>query len=304
MKCMFVFNPQSGKGKVLKKIDFIKQKLQQKFEEVVFCETKSRQDLIDKVCLACNNFDYLIFSGGDGTVNDVINAMIKNKNKPILGYIPSGTCNDFAKSVGISKNIKRAIRTICNGQPKKFDGFVANNRFGVYVCGSGIFTSASYATKQKTKHFLGKLGYYFHSAKEIFSAKSMNISFSLDGSIFQEHNSVLFLLVNSHSVAGWKFNKNANLHDGKMDFVSIETKKKNKKIGFKALFLILRMFLFGLNSIRKSKNVKISQFQTAKIISLQNNIINIDGENGGIGNITLEVKRDLFQIIVSDLEKN
>ena len=298
MKCMFVFNPKSGKGKILKKFDLIKTTLQQKFEDIVFFETESRQDLIDKVCLACKSFDLLIFSGGDGTVNDVLNAMMKNEKKPILGYIPSGTCNDFAKSVKISKNIKKALKTICNGHPKSFDGFIANKRFGVYVCGSGIFTSASYGTQQKTKHFLGKLGYYFHSAKEIFSAKSMDISFSLDGSPFQKHNSVLFLLINSCSVAGWKLNKNSNQHDGKMDFVSIETKKKNKKLGFKALFLVLRMFLFGLNSIKKNKNVKIFQFKTANIVLPQKNTINIDGENGGTGDLTLETKKDLFKIVV------
>lgn len=298
MKCLFIYNPQSGKGKLLKHMDYIKTKLCEKFEEVNIVSTKSKDDLIEQIKTLCPNYDVLVFSGGDGTVNDVVNVIKTNNINIILGYIPSGTCNDFARSVGIPKNYKKAIKKICEGTPKEFDGFCANGRFGVYVCASGIFTSASYETKQKTKHFFGKLGYYLHSAKEIFSAKSLDIEFSLDNKQKQTHNSVLFLLTNSSSVAGWNFNKHTNLHDGKMEFISIETKKKNKKIGLHALLTIVKMFLFGINSVKNNKLVKFKQFSKINLTTKQPCTINIDGENGGTGEINLEVCSEMFTLIV------
>lgn len=298
MKCAFLFNPNSGKGKILKKLDFILSSLKQKFNVVESIKTKSKEDFLNQVKKACQNFDVLVFSGGDGTVNDVVNVVKQNNFNITLGYIPSGTCNDFARSVGISKNIKKAVKTICSGLAKPFDGFLMNNRFGVYVCTSGIFTSASYDTNQKSKRAFGKLGYYFHSAKEAFKAESLDITYSFDGGSAKTHNSVLFLLVNSSSVAGWRFNKGANLHDGKMDFVSIETLKPNKKIGFKALMVVVRMFLFGVKSIKKNKRVKFQQFETAKIQMKANSIINVDGENAGTGEINLKVCKNMINLIV------
>ncbi len=295
---MFLCNPNSGKGKILKKIEYILTRLKQKFEEVEVKITKSRQDLLNETKNACLNFDVLVFAGGDGTVNDVVNVVKNNNSNIVLGYIPTGTCNDFSKSANIPKNIKKALNIICTGTPTFFDGFCVNGRFGVYVCASGIFTSASYNTKQKSKRFLGKLGYYFHSFKEIFSAKSLDLTFQLDNKPPQTHNSVLFLLMNSCSVAGWKLNKNSNVHDGKMDFVSIETKRKSKKLGFRALLVIAKMFLFGVNSVKKSKLVKFEKFSNAKLKTKAKSTINVDGENGGTGEIDLEVKKDMFKIFV------
>ena len=298
MKCLFIYNPQSGKGKLLKHISYIKLKLCEKFEEVKIISTKSRDDLIQQIKVLSPHYDVLVFSGGDGTVNDVVNVIKTNGINIVLGYIPSGTCNDFARSVGIPKNFKKAVKKICEGTPKEFDGFCVNERFGVYVCASGIFTSASYQTEQKTKHIFGKLGYYLHSAKEIFSAKSLDIEFSLDNTPKQTHNSVLFLLANSSSVAGWNFNKHTNMHDGKMEFISVETKKKNKKIGLHALLTIVKMFLFGINSVKKSKLVKFKQFSQIELTTKQPCTINIDGENGGTGKINLKVCSNLFRLIV------
>lgn len=300
MKCMFLCNPQSGKGKVLKKTDYILEKLKQKFEVVESKTTTSKENLLTEVACACKNFDVLVFAGGDGTVNDVVNEVKKSNSNIILGYLPTGTCNDFARSAKIPKNLKKALDVILNGTPTLFDGFCANNRFGVYVCGSGIFTSASYDTKQKTKHFFGKLGYYFHSFKEVFSARSLDLTFCLDDGKVQTHNSVLFLAINSCSVAGWKFNKKSDVHDGQMDFVSVETQKKNKKLGLKALLVIAKMFLFGLNSVKKSKLVKVFKFSKAKLETKQKTSLNIDGENGGTGPVEIQVQKNMFTIFTKE----
>ena len=294
MKCYFIFNPNSGKGKILKKVEYIKSRLQERFGYVEVVKTLSRKHLMESVKNACEDASLIVFSGGDGTVNDVLNSLTKSVP---LGLIPSGTCNDFASSHNIPKNIKKALDIICSGSAQNFDIFEANGRRGVYVCTSGIFTSASYDTKQKSKRIFGKLGYYFHAIKEVFRTKSMDISFSLDGKEPIRHNSVLFLMINSSSVAGWKINKKTNLADGKMDFVSVETKKKNGKMGLMCLLTICKMFLFGIKSVKKSKRVKVENFENANVCSQKPLKINIDGEYLGNGNVDIKVIKNGISLI-------
>src|SRR5271154_4739592 len=85
--------------------------LKQKFEVVVF-ETQYAQHAIDLAATACaEKFDFILAAGGDGTLNHVLNGVLKditpmvrvdtNQSMPAIGIIPLGTGNDFAKMSGI-----------------------------------------------------------------------------------------------------------------------------------------------------------------------------------------------------------
>jgi len=100
MRCLFAYNPVSGKGKIKKKLGYIVKKLSQKFETVKLYQTKGPGELSKIAREACGNFDVFIFSGGDGTIHEVICGLAEQENKPLLGYIPTGTVNDVARSMG------------------------------------------------------------------------------------------------------------------------------------------------------------------------------------------------------------
>ena len=75
MKCIFIYNPKSGKGKIAKKIDYIKSRLQEKYEEVDVYATKAAGDLTVKVREIADQYDCIVFSGGDGTFNEVLQGL-------------------------------------------------------------------------------------------------------------------------------------------------------------------------------------------------------------------------------------
>ena len=82
--------------------------------EVVVYPTKSKNDATNKMKEA-KSYDLIVASGGDGTLNEVITGLIKaNANTPIA-YIPTGTTNDFATTLGIPKNIPRAVEITVQG---------------------------------------------------------------------------------------------------------------------------------------------------------------------------------------------
>lgn len=287
MKCVFIFN-QNNK-KIVQNKNYIEKRLSEKFECFSF-GAKTKEQFLALLKFSAKHFDYIIFCGGDGTLNAVANEVMTQKRKIVLGYIPSGTVNDFAKSNGFSKNIKKSLDRILNLNEKQVDAFSVNNKFGVYVCGFGIFTSSSHQTNQKKKKVLGKLAYFFDSAKEVFSAKPTPVL--VDG---QKQNAMLCLLVNSKSVAGFRFNKSADLSDGKMDLVFISEKKN--KLSLKTLFLIFKLFLFGTKSVRKNKNITIKSFEQIKIDFLKPTTLNVDGENFGKQNITLRVVKNALTFL-------
>lgn len=284
MNCLYYYNNQSGKNKLEKKKDYILSRLQEKYESVDVFDSSSLQEMLDS--LKTKKYDAIFFAGGDGTVNNMLNWTKDLEIIPTFGYIPSGTVNDFSKNLGLTKNVKKTLNILLDGKEKAIDCFNCCGRIGIYVCGTGLFTSASYGSKQKSKKRFGKLAYYFHSFKEIFKFMPYKIEVIKDGEK-QNLNSVLTLLINSKSVAGYKFNKKANLNDGEMEFVSINQKKK--KLTFKSLMLVVRMFLFGLKSVLKSKNVTYFKFKNLKVNFEEKKTINIDGENGGEENIDIKV---------------
>ena len=94
-----------------------------KFDEVACLATTKAGDAGLYAKEACGYYDVLVVSGGDGTVNEVINAIADMPNRPQIGYIPTGTTNDLAHSLGIPKDLKKAMKIILDGHYVNHDIF-------------------------------------------------------------------------------------------------------------------------------------------------------------------------------------
>ena len=105
MRCLFAYNPVSGKGKIKKKLAYIVERLSEKYDEVVVYETKRAGDIVNVASKAVE-YDAFIFSGGDGTFNEVLTGLGEHGKDVVLGYIPTGTVNDVARTMKIKRNIK------------------------------------------------------------------------------------------------------------------------------------------------------------------------------------------------------
>ena len=110
-KVVFIYNPSSGKGRVEKNLDFIVNEIKKKYGSCDVIRTKSAEHLSESVHNACLEYDYLFFSGGDGTFNMVVNSIPFDTEKlPIFGYLPGGSTNDMSYNVNISRmNVKKGI---------------------------------------------------------------------------------------------------------------------------------------------------------------------------------------------------
>lgn len=295
MKCVYIYNPKSGKMQNEKLASFIEEKLKTKFDEVVCRPTQKQGDAGAFASEACGKYDTIVVAGGDGTINEVVNAIATKENRPKLGIIPTGTANDLAHSLKIPKDIKKALKIILKGKTITHDIFKVNNRYGIYVCAFGIFTKASYETEQIEKKKLGYLAYVKFGIKELFTSNSFNVTIKAkDTTITGDY--ALGLITNSRYVAGQKLNNKANFSDGYVDIVLVEAKKK--KVTLKPLMKIAKLFLLGLNNLNKFDQCKLLHLNKFRVILPEYITTNIDGERGENGSFDFEVLTKHVEIFV------
>jgi YegS/Rv2252/BmrU family lipid kinase len=295
VKCLFVYNPESGKGKVKKKEEYIVSKLSSKYDivDVIKTEYSGHAKVIAEE--NCGLYDTLVVAGGDGTLNEIVNALAEKQNAPIIGYIPTGTVNDVAHSLKIPCKIERAVDRILNGEVFCHDVFKCNDKYGLYVCAIGTITESSFATKQQSKKKFGKIAYFIHGAGKIFKGKAFNITVNHDGEKI-EKNCSLFLAINSKHVAGFTVNKKAELSDGLIDVVMVDNKSE-KRVGIASLLRIAKMFLFGLKPNKNTKHVTYLKLKEFDLTISPDTAINLDGEKGLSGSFHLTTIKQGIKII-------
>lgn len=112
-------------------------------------------------------FDRIVCCGGDGTLNETVAGLMELACPPPLGYIPSGSTNDFAASLRLPDRPQDAAAVINASAGRRLDVGTLNGRPFVYVASFGAFTRASYAAPQSVKNDLGHLAYILEGVKDL-----------------------------------------------------------------------------------------------------------------------------------------
>ncbi len=168
--------------------------------------TTARGDARDFAEEYGGDVDLIVVSGGDGTLNEVIDGLITGGHKPKIGYIPSGSTNDFANSIGLPSTISACTDLIAHGKASYFDIGSFNGRYFSYIASFGAFTSTSYSVPQNIKNILGHTAYILGGIRDIMSIKPVHAKFITDaGSPHArviEGDFIFGAVCNSRSVAG------------------------------------------------------------------------------------------------------
>lgn len=285
MTCLFLYNPNSGKGKIGQKIAYIEKRLKTKYSSVTVCATESAEDLERQVRSGAGVYDAIVFSGGDGTFNNVLHGA-EGANVQ-LGYIPSGTVNDVARSLGIPRSVKGALRVILKGRSELLDSMKIGDRYAMYIAAAGAFTSATYHTPQTQKRAIGALAYAVEGLKHNMKLEVFPLKVTAGGETV-ETPAVLIFVLNGRSVAGFPINKNGSMCDGMLETVIIrQAKRPNfiQRIG--ALFSVASLFVFGCK-IKKKDIVKL-RGERVTVETADGVVWDFDGEEGILGSVSVQV---------------
>ena len=169
-----------------------------------------------------NGVDLIVCCGGDGTLNETVTGLMQLDPRPPLGYLPAGTVNDFASSLGIPKDLEAAAQAVLSGSPVDVDIGRFGEQYFTYVAAFGAFTEVSYQTPQQSKNMFGRTAYVLEGLKCLTSLKSYPVSIEFDNGTCQ--GDYLFGMVsNASSVGGLKLlDDRISMNDGMFEVLLIQ----------------------------------------------------------------------------------
>lgn len=271
---LIIVNPNAGKGKVQKRIHKIASNFSKQDYLVDIIYTKINYSASSIIRDYKQELDLVICCGGDGTLNDLINAVMQLEKKPEISFIPLGTMNDFANTIGLFRYKFWLPNNMRNAERIKVDIGQFNKRYFNYVAAFGAFTMVPYVTRQSLKKIFGKLAYFIVASKYIKKIKPYSIEVDVDGSI-TKGDFIYGSVSNSKSIAGfqWFRKKEIDLSDGKYEVMLV--KQPKNRIGI--LGIAIKILFKRYNS----KSFIYLQGSNIKIISKKHLNWTLDGEYGG-----------------------
>lgn len=230
-RCLIIVNPCAGRRKGLRYLP----KLHRFFDENGFSVTDhvtaSRGDG-QAVAEAATDFDMILCVGGDGTLNEVIAGVLRSgKNTPV-GYIPAGSTNDFARSLGIPYKPMKAAKQILEEPPRQLDmGYYGDRNF-IYVASFGIFTRTSYSAPQKLKNLIGHLAYILHGIREVVHVRPIEAEVETEDGTTVRERFVFGSFSNSTSFGGvFRISPDdVDFSDGKFEIMLIRPPKTPRQL--------------------------------------------------------------------------
>lgn len=185
-KVLVIINPCSGRYTVRNQLLHIADDFTKAGFETTVYTTQKRGDATEYAKQFAGQYDLIVCRGGDGTFNETVNGILASGIDVPLGYIPSGTTNDFANSLNIPTTAKKAIDLICSADPQYLDmGQINNGRYFCYTASFGVFTKCSYSTSQKFKNVFGYSAYVVEGLKELRGFKPMPMRIECDGTVYE-----------------------------------------------------------------------------------------------------------------------
>ena len=202
-KLMLIINPAAGRGGYKQGFTEALKILNDGGYRTTLFYTAGARDATEYAGRYAHDFDAVACIGGDGTLSEVIAGLMRVPSPPPLGYIPMGTANDVATTLGLPKNdtVGAALRLVRgSAHPYDVGGFGADEYFA-YIAAFGAFTEVSYATPQDMKKRLGHLAYVLQGMAALPKLESYNTRVEYDGGVV-EAPLVYGSMSNSTSVAG------------------------------------------------------------------------------------------------------
>lgn len=292
MKYILLYNPISGKKKFKKDIPLLVNEFKRRELHLDVYESKCEKDLETKACEVASFYDVVIAAGGDGTINEVINGIMKSDIKPKLAVYPAGTANDISNILGMPKKMNKWLKMFFSSKSKLVDVNKINDRYFLYATGAGLLTSVSYDTPRDSINKLGYIAYLIYGIKDFFKPHKMSLRIVYDeGEV--EGDYMLMLGLSAKRVAGVSLARfsNGKLNDGKLEIRLIRHSKFAK---------LLKMFIFLLTLGRKFKRDIHLQSSKYTIYSDDKIDWNTDGEVIESKVAKIEVINEAFYIFASD----
>ncbi|MDD3221130.1 MAG: diacylglycerol kinase family lipid kinase [Clostridia bacterium] len=225
-RILFIVNPSSGKVKIKDSLLEVCQIFCQAGYDLTLNVTQYIRDAINEALEDDIRYDLIICCGGDGTFNSMISALLPLEVHPAISYIPSGSTNDFARSIGLNGTAVDIAREIMVGSPRPLDIGSFNELYFSYIASFGAFTETSYNTPQSLKNWLGHLAYILEGMKDLSAIEPCHMKIVHDDVVLED-NYIWGAICNSTSIGGMiRLNKDlVDYNDGLFEILLVKAPK-------------------------------------------------------------------------------
>jgi len=284
MKFCFIINPKAGKerpNRLIRRLEALLERDSLSYEFRVTTKPGHAIALAEKAA-SSGLFDRIVAIGGDGTINEVVNGMVRvcmqdkdgPGNHPALGLIPAGMGNDTARGLGIPRGLKNAYTVLIQGSTRYIDVGEVNGRFfinGVGVGYDGAVMSEMYDIRRKGK-ILSRWIYFKCLMHQLRRFTPPLLCLEIDNKFLPPRRYLLFLIANGTCIGGiFKLTPKASLDDGLLDLLLVEAVPRHT-----FLLNIPRAIMGKHLSLRQ-----VSYYMSGKVTIKSDNPVpcHIDGES-------------------------
>ena len=231
-KLFFIMNPAAGMKKANKLLPEILGIFNRADHDVTVHITAAQGDAREQVKRRAGEMDLIVCCGGDGTFNETVAGLLESGKNIPLGYIPAGSTNDFAGSLGLPSDPVRAACQIVEGTARYYDAGSFGGRYFTYVASFGAFTKASYSTPQNIKNALGHTAYLLEGIQELSQLKPVHMRLETDEGILED-DYLFGAICNSVSLGGiLTLDPNqVDMCDGMFELLLVRAPKELAEIG-------------------------------------------------------------------------
>ncbi|WP_297213776.1 diacylglycerol/lipid kinase family protein [uncultured Flavonifractor sp.] len=275
-KLLFLYNLHAGKGMLRGKLAPILDELTRDWDVTVH-PTRGPGDAAETARTRAGEFQRMVCSGGDGTLHEVVNGLmaLPPEARPVVGYIPAGTTNDFAKNLRLPGTLGEAAAVAAAGLPRPVDIGSFNDKSFLYIAAFGAFTDVAYNTPQQAKSMLGHLAYVLEGATRLGSIQAYPMEVEHDGGVVKD-SFCYGMVSNTISVGGFKGTpaQPVALDDGLFE-VALVRQPQNP--------LQLQGVLKALSNMAPDEGGLVTCFRTSRLKLTAREAIDwtLDGEFGG-----------------------
>lgn len=273
---LLLINPRAGKGGFRNGLGDVLYTFHRAGFRTTIAFTSQHGDAPRIAAEEAARFDRIVCVGGDGTLGETVSGLMSVDRRPELGYIPMGTTNDCASTLGLSHDPALAAYTAANGQILPMDvGLINGKDYFTYVAAFGAFTEVSYETPQDQKNTFGRLAYFLDALRRLPNLTHRWTTVEYDGGVLED-DFIFGAVSNSRSVAGiihLKENAGVSLCDGFFEIILIRTPETALQLGAIVTDVLANTFDSEYVTLLQSKKVRFT-FREPVAWTL-------DGEDGG-----------------------
>lgn len=293
-RILVIINPRAGLPRGDKTYRTIDASLKERGFNYTIKQTKSNVDAERWARTArAEGYDLIVIAGGDGTIREACEGLMRSRSQIPLVQVPTGTANITARALGIPTAAKKALQLIDTGKTQSFDvGYLpVHDRYFTFVAGAGYDARLIHDTTRDLKKKLGFFAYVANGVKHFFTVRPVHVTLEIDDEVRQiRAHTVMAINIGAIPNIQWSIAPNIDPHDGQLNVVVMSSRNL---LG--SLIVLLKIITKRYHGFAALEHMQAKRIRVHADPALP---VQIDGEAFGSTPLLVEVIPNAVQFVV------